>query len=94
MVQFYHNKLGHMAGNNYGQNIRQASLTGFGLTIEALPDATLLHHALYADIWRDWSLEVRELGDASGHEGEPEECVLLRTEPQVALYIEDQKAKL
>ena len=35
-----------MAGNNYGTNIRQASLTGFGLTAEALPVTPNAHPRL------------------------------------------------
>lgn len=69
-VVFYHNNLGHMAGSNYGDNIRQATLTGFGLTEEALPDQDLLAHALNSDIWRDWSAEVQGVGDDFGTVGD------------------------
>ena len=65
-VVFYHNKLGHMAGQNYGENIRQAVLCGFGLSEEALHDEDLLEHAFECDIWRDWSPLVRNTGDDFG----------------------------
>jgi ectoine hydroxylase-related dioxygenase (phytanoyl-CoA dioxygenase family) len=68
-VVFYHNKLGHMAGANYGTSIRQATLTGFGLSEEALPVAELMEHAHDADIWRDWSEVVRRTGDDFGAPG-------------------------
>ena len=65
-VVFYHNKLAHMAGANYSDRIRQATLCGFGLSAEALPDEELLDHALDSDIWRDWSEVVRQSGDDFG----------------------------
>lgn len=65
-VIFYHNKLAHMAGQNYSDNIRQAVLCGFALSEVALPDDELMEHAFACDIWRDWSEDVRRTGDDFG----------------------------
>ena len=46
-------------------NIRQACITGFGLTEAALPDDELTAHVDEGDLWRDWAPEVR---DAPGGE--------------------------
>ena len=66
-VVFYHNKLAHMAGQNYSNNIRQAVLCGFALSEEALPEAELMAHAIDCDIWRDWSTDVRHNTDCVRH---------------------------
>ena len=68
-VVFYHSHLAHMAGQNYSANIRQAVISGFSKTADALPDDELIAHALEADIWRDWSALVRRSGDDHGRVG-------------------------
>ena len=45
---------------NYGSTIRQAVITGFSKTAEALPAGyTRLAHVAERDLWRDWSAQVR-----------------------------------
>ena len=60
-VVIYHAKLMHVPMFNHGSVIRQAVITGFGKTEESLPDEELFAHVDEADLWRDWSPEVRAI---------------------------------
>lgn len=49
----------HTPMHNHGHAIRQAVITSFGKTEEALPEAELLEHLAEGQIWREWSARVR-----------------------------------
>jgi ectoine hydroxylase-related dioxygenase (phytanoyl-CoA dioxygenase family) len=53
-VVFYHSRLGHHAGQNYGENIRQAVLTRLSKT--SVPDCDLEQTN---DVWLGWSHRVQ-----------------------------------
>ena len=65
-VVLYHAKLMHvpMFNNSVGC-IRQAVITGFGLTEEALPEQELYAHVDERDLWRDWAPVVRATPEAA-----------------------------
>ena len=58
-VVFYHERLGHHAGQNYGTNIRQAVLTRLSKTEESVPDP--LADVRARDPWLTWSERVRRI---------------------------------
>jgi hypothetical protein len=60
-VVLYHAKLMHAPMFNHGSVIRQAVITGFSKTEASLPDEQLFAHVDEADLWRDWSPEVRAI---------------------------------
>ena len=64
-VILWHHRTAHMAGQNYGTNIRQAVLFDFIKKEEFYDDS-----APPEDMWRDWSAEIRELDEDLGSLGE------------------------
>lgn len=65
-VVLYHAKLMHVPMfNNSVDSIRQAVITGFGLTDDALPEHELYAHVDDHDIWRDWAPVVRDTPEAT-----------------------------
>ena len=69
-VVFYHSRLMHERGPNYSDNIRQAVLMRFAKTAESLPEEECIEHARTGEIWRDWSVVVRETPTAGGERPE------------------------
>ena len=64
-VVFWHHRLGHDAGHNVSKNIRMAILHDF--TKKVIDDTK----PPQAEIFRDWSSEVREIAAASGWDAAP-----------------------
>mgnify|MGYP002838064125 CR=1 FL=1 len=60
-VVFYHERLGHHAGQNYGDDIRQAVLCRLEKTVASLPEERLLADVEADDIWQSWSDRLRSL---------------------------------
>ena len=60
-VVFYHERLGHHAGQNYGDDIRQAVLCRLEKTEASLPEERLLADVEADDIWQSWSDRLRSL---------------------------------
>ena len=66
-VVFWHGRLGHEAGPNYGSKIRQAILYDF-----SRKDMNERDTAPPSDsMWRDWSEEVKTIAAAHGHDATP-----------------------
>ena len=65
-VVLYHASLMHVPMfNNSKDSIRQAVITGFGLTAEALPEQEVFAHVDEREIWRDWAPIVRATPEAA-----------------------------